>query len=416
LWYQTLGIAMLSKLKKEFSFLRGNLLVLIISYMLFRVSGGLTTAYYPLYVRELGASPFVIGLISSLASLVVGVMRIPGGYFADRFGRKKIIVVFTFVAAFSYLIFAAAPNWKYIALATVVTNLSFVYFPALNALEADSIPEESRGMGYAATQMLPHLTSIGAPLLTAYFIQRSGLITGVRYAYVVAAVFVFASAVVRHFYLQETLSDPEPFEMGQLKNVFSESLGSIMGAWKDMPKNVSYFAAALLIHSLQQPILMNFHPLYATDIVGITESQWGQFSSISMLIALVLALPMGRLIDRVGRKRGILLYFLFSIPTMVFLIISRGYNQHFVVIVLFALSNTFLPAFTALQADMIPKESRGRVIGSLWTLRNFAMIPSASIGGLLYEYHTAAPFVLAFVLQAISMGIIMLKVNAPSTN
>jgi len=65
---------------------------------------------------------------------------------------------------------------------------------------------------------------------------------------------------------------------------------------------------------------------------------------------------------------------------------------------------------------MIPKESRGRVIGSLWTLRNFAMIPSASIGGLLYESHTAVPFVLAFVLQAISMGIIMLKVNAPSTS
>ena len=91
MWYQTTGITMLSKIKKEFSFLRGNLLILIISYMLFRVSGGLTTAYYPLYVRELGASPFVIGLISSLASLVVGVMRIPGGYFADRFGRKKII-------------------------------------------------------------------------------------------------------------------------------------------------------------------------------------------------------------------------------------------------------------------------------------------------------------------------------------
>ena len=156
---------MLSKIKKEFSFLRGNLLVLIISYMLFRVSGGFTTAYYSLYVRELGASPFVIGLISSLASLVVGLMRIPGGYFADTYGRKKIIVIFTFVAGFSYLIFAAAPDWKSIVLATKVLNLSFVYFPALNALEADSIPEDSRGMGYAATQMLPHLTRYRSPLV-----------------------------------------------------------------------------------------------------------------------------------------------------------------------------------------------------------------------------------------------------------
>jgi MFS family permease len=405
---------MLSKVKKEFSFLKGNLLVLIISYMFFRVSGGLTGAYYPLYVRELGASPFVIGLISSLGSLVVGLMRIPGGYFADTYGRKRIIVVFTFVAAFSYLIYAVAPDWRYIVLATVITNMSFVYFPALNALEADSIPEEHRGMGYAAAQMLPHVTSIGAPLVTAYFIEKYDLITGVRYAYVLTAIFVFASGVVRHYWLKETLTDPQQFEMGQLRKVLSASTGSIMGAWRDMPRNVTFFAVALLIHSLQQPILMNFHSLYAADVVGITESQWGQFSSINMLIALVLALPIGRLIDRVGRKRGILFYFMFSLPTLVFLIVSRGYTQHLAVIVLFAFSNTFFPAFTALQADMIPRESRGRILGSLWTLRNFAMIPSATIGGLFYEYHPAAPFILAFVLQALSFGIIMLKVDAPS--
>jgi MFS family permease len=228
--------------------------------------------------------------------------------------------------------------------------------------------------------------------------------------------FVFASAVVRHFWLDETLIDPKPFQINELGGVFKESLGSIMGAWSEMSRNVTFFAVALLIHSIQMPIIMNFHPLYASDVVGITKSQWGQFSSISMLIALVFALPIGRLIDRVGRKRGILLYFVFSIPTLIYLIVSRGYMQHLGVIVLFALSNTFFPAFTALQADMIPRESRGRILGSLWTLRNFAMIPAGTIGGMLYEYHPAAPFVFAFGLQALSCGIIMLKVDAPPTN
>lgn len=404
---------MLSKIKKEFSFLKGNLLTLIISYMLFRLSGGFTGSYYPLYVRELGASPFIIGLISSLGSLTVGLMRIPGGYFADRFGRKRIIVVFTFVAAFSYLIYALAPDWRYIVLATIVTNMSFVYFPALNAMEADSVPEEHRGKGFAAAQILPHITSVGAPLVTAYFIERNGLVTGVRYAYVLAGFFVFLSAVVRHFWLEETLSDPEPFQINQLKNVFTESLSSISGVWKSMPRNVAFFAAALLIHSLQMPIIMNFHPLYANDIVGIKESQWGQFSSMTMLISLLLFLPVGRVIDRVGSKRGILLYFAFSLPMIPALIISRGYTQFIGVILLYSVSNTFFPAFAAMQADMIPKESRGRILGSLWTLRNFAMIPSATIGGLFYEYHPAAPFFLAFALQLASLLIILTKVQAP---
>lgn len=403
----------MSKVKKEFGFLKGNLLVLIVSYMLFRVSGGLTSAYYPLYVRELGASPFVIGLISSLGSLVVGLMRIPGGYFADRYGRKRIIVVFTFVAAFAYVLFAAAPDWRFIVLSTIVLNISFVYFPALNALEADSIPEENRGTGYAAAQMLPHITSIGAPLLTAYLIERYGLIGGVRIAYILSGFVVFLSAVVRHYWLEETLLNPEPFRMEELRGVVTGSVNSVIGAWREMPENMTFFSVALLIHSLQQPILMNFHPLYANDIVGVTESQWGQYISITMVVGLVLALPVGRLIDRIGRKRSITLYYLTSLPTIWLLIVTRGYTQHLVVMVIFAINGTFFPAFTALQADMIPRESRGRILGSLWTMRNFAMIPSASIGGLLYEYHPASPFMLSFLLQAVSFIIIQIWVKPP---
>jgi MFS family permease len=68
--------------------------------------------YESLYIRELGASPSIIGLIGSLGSVILILTRIPGGHIADNYGRRKIIVTMTFVLASSFLFYAFAPSWE----------------------------------------------------------------------------------------------------------------------------------------------------------------------------------------------------------------------------------------------------------------------------------------------------------------
>ena len=197
--------ALLSKIRTQFNFLKGNLLVLVISFMFFRSSIGLTSSFYPLYLRGLGASPFVIGMIGSIGSFFMGVIRIPGGFIADFYGRKKIIVTFTFFVGLSFLFYALAPDWRFIVIGSIINNLSFIYLPALEALEADSIPENIRGVGYAASQKLPQITNVFAPLVTITLIDSLGLIKGVRIAYLLAALFAIIAGSIRHLYLVETL-------------------------------------------------------------------------------------------------------------------------------------------------------------------------------------------------------------------
>ena len=224
-----------SKLREELSFIRGNLLVLIVSYMMFRISGGLIGSFSSLYYRELGASPFLLGVIGSVGSLVLALIRIPGAYVADRYGRKNIIAVFTYATSLCFLIYALAPDWRFILLAVVIQNLCNVYYPALDAMEADSIPLERRGTGYASTQILPHLTVLGAPLVSGYLVETMGLVPGVRVSYVIAAVGGLASAVTRTFFLKETLENPERIESGDLLGVFRQSFRSIVEVWRMMP-------------------------------------------------------------------------------------------------------------------------------------------------------------------------------------
>ena len=61
---------MQGRLRDEFGFIRGNVLVLLVSYMFSGLASGLYSSFRSLYIRDLGASKFVLGLLSSLESMV----------------------------------------------------------------------------------------------------------------------------------------------------------------------------------------------------------------------------------------------------------------------------------------------------------------------------------------------------------
>jgi len=406
--------SLLTRLREEFSFIRGNLLVLIVSYTIFRFSFSLHIPFQSLYVRELGATPFLLGLMSSLGSAILASIRIPGAHIADRYGRRKIIVTFTYGAALAYLLYAIAPDWWFILLAVVVSNLSHIYQPALEAIEADSMPPERRGMGYAAINVLPGASAIVAAPIGGLLVERLGLVPGMRIAYGVVFSFTVAVALVRTLFLEETLEEPEGFSFRELGSSFRESLGSIAEAWRLMSKDVVLFTAVVLITAFEAPLFNVYYALYANDVVGVRGFQWGLMDTAWIVTTLVVGMPLGKMIDSVGRRRSLLVAYIFSTPVIVFFILSRGFLQMLAVSLLFAVGQaTMFPAFSALRADLIPQDKRGRIMGVIGTLRTLAMVPSAALFGLLYQVDRAAPFMLGVFLEVMTVLIIVFLVREP---
>jgi len=99
------------------------------------------------YIRDLDATPAMLGLMGSVGAALFSLVQIPGAYIADKYGRRQIIVTMTFVLSFSYILYAVAPDWRFVLLGMLFANLTSIYQPALLALEADSISPEKRGMG-----------------------------------------------------------------------------------------------------------------------------------------------------------------------------------------------------------------------------------------------------------------------------
>jgi len=137
-------------LRREFSFITGNYRILLISWVIMDLAMEMPVPNYQLYVQDvLGGKdfPMALGIIGLANFLAMAAVAFPGGYLADKYGRRWLIITMTFGIAFSYLFFAFAPTWHFILTGTIVHSLCLIYQPALFAMIQDSLPPERRGMG-----------------------------------------------------------------------------------------------------------------------------------------------------------------------------------------------------------------------------------------------------------------------------
>lgn len=70
-----------TKLRNEFSFVRGNYLILIIGWILMDFAGEMPALYYgPFVMYDLGATASILGFIGFVSILALAAVQFPGGY------------------------------------------------------------------------------------------------------------------------------------------------------------------------------------------------------------------------------------------------------------------------------------------------------------------------------------------------
>ena len=406
----------LKRIKNEFSFIRGNLLTLLVSWVFMYFTFALVSPFESRFIKGLGAPPVVIGLMGSVGSAMLSLVRIPGAYIADKYGRKQIIVTMTFSIALSYLLYIFAPDWRFVLIGMIISNSSLIYQPALQAIHADSIPPERRGMGFAASNVIPNIPTIIAPALAGVLVETQGLISGMRIVYTIVFFCFLAAALVRLVFLKETIHAPKKIRLGELKEAFRESLGAIAEAWGSMSTSLKFLTAAFLVSAFEEPMFRWFTALYVNDIVGISDLDWGFVNTVSTAVTIAIGFPMGKLVDKIARKKAVILSYVIFMPSSILFILSRDFTQLLLVFILFAVGGCLImPAYHALQADMIPREKRGRIMGTIGTLNIMATIPASALAGFLYSLNPAYPFSFTIVLGVIVSLIIVFAVKEPKT-
>ena len=148
-------------------------------------------------------------------------------------------------------------------------------------------------------------------------------------------------------------------------------------------------------------------PLFLKNQIMISESLIGLFFTASWLLILVIQVPSGRLADRYGRKRVIVLSLL---PIPLLLGAWLFVDDWLLLLVLYAVLNGFRsmtwPSSLALLADFIPSELMGSALGVRMTSMRLGGTVAPVLAGYLYSsVGYRSPFLASAALVAISIVI-----------
>ncbi|MCX6654073.1 MAG: MFS transporter [Candidatus Bathyarchaeota archaeon] len=372
------------RLKEEFSFIKGNYLLLIVTWLIMDITNEIPTSFFELYVIELGGTVFIIGLINFALKIAFATVSFPGGYIADKFGRKGILIFSTLAMGFNFLIFAFAPDWRYIMVAMVTGNLLRISNPALQAITADSIPPKRRGIGYSIQQLTIDLTSTPAPLIAALLFARYEFVNGMRIAYLFVSLSYFIAGILR-YRLTETIENPEKIKIKELLKAFPLSYVESIKTLFRIPKTLQYLILGDMILSLAFSLVGSYIIVYATSDLGLSKLEWSIVLTAQALLTLLLIVPIGKLMDVIGGKKIIILFNIFIVTGLALLIYGNFTLLLFVMPLLGISFSGNGAAFQKLTADLTSRGIRGKMSG---LVRFFSLLVGAVgslLGGFIYE-------------------------------
>ncbi len=400
-------------LKQEFSFIKGNYAILIISWIIVDFAMELQATYYALYVLGLGATETILGVIGLSQFLALASLQFPGGYLADKYGRKWLISTMTFGVALSYTIYAVAPSWHFILIGAVLMAIfNSTYQPALNAMISDSLPPERRGMGFSIVMLIASVSTTPSPAVAGLLRSYFGLIDGMRIIYGIVVTLFLIAAFFRFFFLKETVVSSSKPHLNEIIHSYPTALKESVGVWKKVPKAMLYLFLAFSMITFGFASMNLFSVVYATRVLFIDEIVWGFLLAIVPLTTIILAIPIGKLVDKIKRKTPILVsMLLFALSMLVF--VYGDLTKVAISLIIVGVGQVMMnAAFGALQTDLTPKEQRGKVNGFINFANYMVMAVGSLLGGYLYE-HVApqAPFMLAIatVLPSFLLTLVLVK-------
>lgn len=381
----------------NFSFIRGNFLIILIGWLLVDFTREMAFTYYPLYVTALGGTATIIGMINAAGVITEAFVKIPGGILADKFRRKRLIIVMTVLASASYLLYAFAPSWHFILLGAICTSFCWIYTPGFESIVMESLPEENRGTGYSLINLITRVSTTPSPLIAGFLFASYGVIGASRIGYILVSIAFLAASVMRWRLVEDT-EKPEVTTKDVVESLSSaKGFAEGIGVWKEVPRMLPVLLSVELLFVVPNVMFNAVMVLYLVNDLGLTEIQLSYLVSMIGVVVILLALPTGKMIDKIGRVKPLLLGY-----TLCFIALPLFIDASFTVLMLstpiIALINIiFYSATSALWADLIPEDKRGRVNGSKAFFNLLAVAGGNIAGGLLYDYVSHTLPIYAFI-------------------
>lgn len=248
------------------------------------------TPLLPLFARDLGAGPALIGFVMGASTLTGIVLKLPAGAWSDILGRRPLLVCGALVFAtlpFTYL--GVSTLAALIMLRFVHGSATAIFGPVASASLSDIAPPLKRG-----TWLSTYSTAQGAgqalgPVLAGYLIAAGRF----DLAFLAAGVIGLAAPLIVMGWRSGSTAPQSTARWQEFKTGIAEVARNRL---------VLVTSGAQAAQFVLNGALNAFLPLYGRDVVGLTTPQLGWLFGIQTVVTLAIRPLIGILSDRAGRR------------------------------------------------------------------------------------------------------------------
>ena len=350
------------------------------------------------FVLSLGVSMARLGGLESLLDLTKIMMMPFLGKASDTYGRRRFIIAQEVLILAAAVLYIYAESWRFLFLGVIFTGLSLAVHPVWNTVIAES--SEGKKLGY--TYSLVRTITLGLSLIATIAAGHIATSYGFQPVFTVAAVLALLSFLVVVLRLPETIFADITGSVN-----LRELTGSFMETFRP-PRYLWGFyiamSADLIAFNLGYRLLNGM----LSQGYGYTPAMLGLITAANIGTTAVAQIPLGRLVDRIGYVKFLVISQLIASGALATLIVSKSFPVVVTAHIILGISAAFWePAEWAWIAANVDPERRAQAIGGFSTFKGLIAFPAPFIGGLLFDaFGFDLPIFLNFSIALIDVVLI----------
>jgi MFS family permease len=349
-------------------------------------------------LTALGASGLVVGLFGSTRDLLDSVYQYPGGWLADRFGRRRALLVFTALATAGYATYAAARDWPLVFAGLFgVMAWKAGAFPTTFAVIGDSLPRERRAVAFSVQSVLVRVPRVVAAPLGGLLIASLGILAGVRRALLLTLLLALVVLVVQRYGYREDRRGPARRDSAGIRAIATA-----------MPRTLQRLLVADCLVRIGEGVATSFIVLFVLQARHVSAAEYGVLYAVQQAVSIIFYLPGGRLADRIGRTPLVAMTFVFFALFPLAVRLATAYPALVAAFCVGGLKEIGEPARKSLIVDLAPDEQRARTVGVYYGIRNLVVVPAGIIGGVLWQVAPTLPLDVAFVIGSAGLVVFLI--------
>jgi len=360
----------------------------------------------PQYALSFSIPVALVGWAISAFALARVLTDIPAGLLADRFGRKRIMILGLILIVLSATGAGLADTYAWLIFARVMGGIgSALYMTAGITWVAQVTAGEARGRYMSMYTGLVLAGTAFGPTIGGYTAAHFGLN---------APFFAWAVLGVAGLVATIPLKEPRDSSQAERSKMDVKDILSVLSSRPFMLVN----CAVLALFFLRIGVRSTLVPLYASLNLGLSEERIGILLTVAAVATVACTFPAGWLSDRVGRKRPVMAcLFLSGIAAL--LIPRQGNIQGLMGIMAFyGVATGIQGSMAAWPADVAPKGKLGTSMGVYRVMADIGMFLGPITVTYIADYTgdqtvTFLPF-LAPALLVFVVGVLMIWARDPA--